>query len=145
MIKTRTNVHNLKYEIILATRYLAPIFTSAPRRDDITELLTLGATRTGFEIQNLTICPNYIHFFAFAAPKFAPSRLIQGLKSSTTRAWLKKYPEDKDLLYQKHLWSPSFYVASIGDVSVDAFKEFLASQRPSDLHLPKHVREFLAD
>lgn len=41
----------------------------------------------------------------------------------------EKFPELKNQLYKGHLWNPSYYVGTVGDVTKDVIRKYVEMQR----------------
>ena len=51
------------------------------------------------------------------APKYTPSSIVKDFKGGSAKQWFIKYPETKSQLWGGHLWSPSFFMSTLGNVS----------------------------
>jgi len=67
----------------------------------------------------LTIQPDHMHLFLSAPPPVAPSEIAHQVKGATARRVFQCFPEVKKQLWGDALWSRSYYVGSVGDMSVD--------------------------
>ena len=54
--------------------------------------------------------------------------IVKGLKGWTARKWFELYPETKQMLWGGHLWSPSYFMSTLGDMSKEVVKNYIASQ-----------------
>jgi putative transposase len=57
--------------------------------------------------------------FEVAPPSIAPSPIAHTLKGTTGRLVFQRFPEVKKHLWGGAFWSRSYYVGSVGDMSVD--------------------------
>ena len=70
-----------------------------------------------------------MHIFVGAAPKYAPSRIMQIIKSITAKNIFKKYPDIKKQLWGGHFWSDGGYIGTVGDgVTTDIIKRYVETQ-----------------
>jgi len=83
------------------------------------------AEKYGFEIPALEIMPDHIHLFVSAHPKFAPATLVKLPKGITARKLFKEFPELKKKLWDGHLWTPSYYVGTAGNVSAETIRRYI--------------------
>jgi len=63
-------------------------------------------------------------------PSLAPSRFINSLKTVTSRRLRKEFP----VVMKKHLWgggfwSPSYFLASTGQVTLEAIRHYVETQK----------------
>ncbi len=53
---------------------------------------------------------------------------FHNLKSVTSRMIRKEYPEVKKVLWKGTFWSPSYFLASVGQISLDDLKKYVETQ-----------------
>ncbi len=72
---------------------------------------------------------DHVHVFVGAAPKYAPSNVMQIIKSITAKNIFKKYPEIKKQLWGGEFWSDGGYIGTVGDgVTADIIKTYVEKQ-----------------
>jgi putative transposase len=72
---------------------------------------------------------DHVHIFVGAAPRYAPSKIMQIIKSIVARELFKKYPEIKKQLWRGHFWSEGGYIGTVGDgVTSDIVKDYINRQ-----------------
>lgn len=72
---------------------------------------------------------DHVHFFVGSAPRYAPSKITQIIKSIIARELFKRYPEIKKQLWGGHFWSEGCYIGTVGDgVTSEIVKEYINSQ-----------------
>jgi len=69
----------------------------------------------------------HIHLFLSAPPSVAPSHIAHTLKGTTARKVFQHFPLVKKQLWGGALWSRSYYVGSVGDMSVDTVLKYIES------------------
>jgi putative transposase len=67
----------------------------------------------------LNVQADHVHLFLSAAPSVAPSQIAHTLKGTTARKVFQRLPEVEKQLWGGAFWSRSYYVGSVGDMSVD--------------------------
>ena len=50
-------------------------------------------------------------------------------KGASARLWFKKQPETKKLLWGGQLWSRSYYVGTVGNMSKQVVRQYILGQR----------------
>jgi putative transposase len=73
----------------------------------------------------LNVQPDHVHLFLNAPPHVAPSQIAHTLKGMTARKVFQCFPEIKQQLWGGALWSRSYYVGSLGDMSVDVVLKYI--------------------
>jgi putative transposase len=91
------------------------------------ELLYEKADNMGVQIEALEIMPDHVHLFISADPTEAPQRLANQFKGYTSRILRQEFASLESRL--PTLWSRSYYVGSVGYVSEDSVKKYIANQK----------------
>ncbi len=86
----------------------------------------------GYELLALEVMPDHVHVFLSASPKTAPAVIAKVLKGSTARTLFVKHPELKGKLGGDHLWNPSYYVGTAGEVSSDTVRRYIETQKTEE-------------
>ena len=128
MIETRTCVYNLRFHLVFVTKYRKTIFDTAEKRIELKTLLMSFAEKNGSTIEEVEVMPDHVHLVLSFPPKFAPSSIVKSFKGATAREWFKAHPEDKCRLYKGHLWSPNFFIQSVGTVSKECVLNYVKTQ-----------------
>lgn len=129
--KERTNVTNCNYHLVFVTKYRKEIFTNDEKRQYLKDVLLKLATNTNTEIEQIEVMKEHVHLLISFSPKYSISDIVKSLKGTSAREWFKKYPETKQLLWNGHLWTPSFYCGTVGDVSKNIVNEYIKNQMAS--------------
>lgn len=81
---------------------------------------------------------DHVHLILSFPPKFAPSSIVKSFKGAAAREWFKLHPEDKQKLYKGHLWSPNFFMQTVGVVSQETVNEYVENQLTKE---PRELRQ----
>jgi len=85
--------------------------------------------RYWFEFDAIGTDGDHVHVFVGAAPRYAPSNIMQIIKSITAKNIFKKYPDIKKQLWGGHFWSEGGYIGTVGDgVTADIIKRYIEKQ-----------------
>ena len=129
MIKhERTNVYDFNFHLVWVTKYRKQVFTTDKRIADMKAILKDIAERNSIEIYSMEVMPNHIHMMISFAPKFTPSSIVKAFKGGSAKQWFIQYPETKQQLWGGHLWSPSFFMSTLGNVSKEIVSKYINSQ-----------------
>ena len=128
MIQTRTCNYDITYHIVFVTKYRKKIFDNDERKQKLKDILTKLSKGNNSRIFELEIVDDHVHMVISIPPKIAISDIVKSFKGTSAREWFKLYPEDKLRLYKGHLWSPSFFVRTVGSVSKDIVLNYIKSQ-----------------
>lgn len=128
IVKTRTNVYDFNFHLVFVTKYRKHVFNSEEKRQVMKEILQSIADMYDITIQELEVMPDYIELLISFNPKHAPSSIVKTIKGRSAREWFKQYPQTKQDVWKGHLWSPSFFMSTIGDVSKEVVKKYIENQ-----------------
>lgn len=128
LVKERTSVYDFSFHLVFVTKYRKAIFTTEKMRTDMKNILLDIAKNNDVEVNSLEITPDSVHMLISFKPKYAASSIVKALKGASARAWFKQYPATKELLWKGHLWSPSFFMSTVGNVSEKIVKKYIEDQ-----------------
>lgn len=128
----RTCVYNINYHIIWGTKYRNKWMT-VELEEEIKQILHDIALENGFTIEHIEIgIDDHIHLLVSAPPKLSVTVIVKCLKGTSSFRLFRLHPELKKFYWKKedrHIWSPSYFVESIGTTNVDAVAKYIDDQR----------------
>lgn len=132
----RTSVYNLNYHIIWGTKYRNKVLKG--HVEDAFKRITLEiANKYGFQIAHMEIGKDdHVHLLVSAPPKLSVTNIVRWLKGGTAFQLFRECPELKTSYWKqkdRHLWSPSYYVESIGAVNEQAVAKYIDDQRKKEI------------
>lgn len=119
-------VYSLKYHIVWTPKYRRSVL-SEPIARRLKELLLLKAQEMEVEIEAFEIMPDHVHIFVSSDPTESPAHLVNQFKGFTSYTLRQEFPELKSRL--PTLWSRSYYVGSVGNVSEQTVKKYIENQK----------------
>ena len=123
--KERHSVSDLKIHLVCVTKYRQSIFT-AESLDLIEKSFLEVAKKMDFQIQEFNGEGDHIHVLIEFPPKLSVSQMVNALKGVSSRRYGQegyKKPYGKDAL-----WSPSYFVSSIGGAPLEVLKKYIQNQ-----------------
>ena len=124
----RGYVYLIKYHIVWCTKYRRKVLSQEIMKSLI-EILNTIATNNGFIIQEVNGTTDHIHLLIECTPQHYIPNIIKALKGVSAKLLLKQYPELKAQLYGGHLWNPSYFVATVSEVTEDNIRDYINSQK----------------
>ena len=132
----RTCVYNLNYHIVWGTKYRNKVLTEQIEKD-LKSLMYQIAEEKGFTIEHLEIgLDDHVHLLVSAPPKLSVTTIVSCLKGTSAFRLFRMHPELKSFYWKKedrHLWSPSYYVESIGASNEKAVAKYIDDQRKKEV------------
>ena len=128
IIHRRTCVYKIGYHVVFCTKYRQGILNERVARS-VKKILLAVAEEKGFAIRQMETGLDHVHLFVSAPPHISISILVKWIKGISARQLFVMRPELKKKLYRGHLWNPSYYVGTVGDVSEKVVKKYIESQK----------------
>jgi len=72
--------------------------------------------------------PDHVHVFALCSLRHSPAYVANYLKGKSARRILQRFPELKSKASRGKLWSRSYFVATVGNVTADIVKRYVEEQ-----------------
>ena len=126
--KGRHCVFMLHAHLIFITKYRGKVFNGA-------QLVTMRGVMAGVcekfeaEIQEFNGEQDHVHLLITYPPKVALSKLVNSLKGVSSRKMKHYHPELIKPAYMKDaLWSPSYFVGSVGGAPLEVLKQYIEQQ-----------------
>ena len=79
----------------------------------------------GWRLIALEVMPDHVHMFINSPPHESPSQIAKWVKGRASNILRKEYPQLKKL---PTLWSPTYFVATTGQVSTDVIRKYIENQ-----------------
>lgn len=118
----------MNYHLVFVTKYRKQMFTTNELKYKLKTILQSIADYKGVTIQSMEVIPDHVHLLITFPSKFAASDVVKSFKGSSDREWFKTFPNDRNELWKGHLWSNTFFMSTIGNVSKDIIKQYIKDQ-----------------
>lgn len=125
----RGYVYNTNYHLIWVTKYRSACFTTPELVLGMKNILLDIAVQADIIIQEIEIMPEHVHILCSFKPKYSITDIVKNLKGSSARIFLSKHPEIKNSkFWGNKLWSPSYYVGTVGNMSKETVRQYILNQ-----------------
>ena len=127
------NVSNLVYHIVCPAKYRRVVFDETvdehlrqicleiEKRYDYIVFLEIGTDK------------DHVHFLVQSTSNYAPSKIVQIIKSITARQIFVECPQVKKQLWGGQFWSDGYFVATVGkNQNESVIKEYVKTQGKQD-------------
>lgn len=124
MVELKSNPrckYQIAYHFVWIPKYREHILKSKIK-DDLEYELKKIVDDYKLSLLALEIMEDHIHIFVSSGPEHSPSKLIRLFKGITARRLRVKHDE---LRQHKHLWTPSYFVATHGNVSSETIRRYI--------------------
>jgi putative transposase len=109
-------VYELAYHIVWCPKYRKNLPEAVQR--SLKVCIRSIAEARGWEVKELEVMPDHIHLF-----------IGKVLKGTTGVVMFREHPKLKLTFRHGHLWSPSYYVGSVGHVSEETVARYVRDQK----------------
>ena len=79
----------------------------------------------GWPVISKEIQPDHIHLFLTIPPAIAVADAVKVLKGTTARWLFQRFPSLRKPLRGGHLWSPSYYLGTAGNVRAETIRRYI--------------------
>lgn len=117
-------MYQTAYHVVWCPKYRRSILTGEVART-LDALLGEICSDRGFVVLSKEIQPDHVHLFLSFPPSHSIADVVRLLKGATARKLFVAHPELKDALWDGHLWSPSYYVGTAGNVSAETIRKYI--------------------
>lgn len=129
-ISSARSVSDLKAHLVLTTKYRRPLFTD--KMLTRLELIFLDLLENSWNCKLIEFNgeSNHVHLIFQYTPQVQLSKLVNNLKTVSSRYLKKEFRERFQQFYWKDaLWNGSYFIASCGGVTVEQLKKYVENQK----------------
>lgn len=128
--KTNNAVFSLCYHFITTVKYRQKVFTNDNIISDLKSIIDNISTDFDVEIIEQECGEDHVHILFRAKPTLDITKFINILKGRSSRMIRDKYKDFlKEKLWGDSFWSPSYFLATSGNVTIDILKSYVENQR----------------
>lgn len=128
--KSTNGVYSLNYHFITCVKYRRNIFSRDDIVSDLKTIVEQVSQDYDVKVIGQECGVDHIHILFRCKPTLIFKDYIQALKGRSARYLRAKYPDYlKTMLWGKHFWSPTYFLATTGNVTIDILKQYVENQR----------------
>jgi len=122
------SVFALYYHLVTVVKYRRKALYSFDIRERLKDIVWDLSTELDIEIVAHEPAEDHYHLLFKATPKTNLVNAVNVIKGVSSRRLRQEFPETKKLLWGDSFWAPSYFLATSGQVSLDALNEYVESQ-----------------
>ena len=96
-------------------------------RTDVREIIQTLCRYKGVEIIEGAVCIDHVHLCVSIPPKMSVSTFMGYLKGKSTLMIYDRHPNLRNK-WSKAFWARGYYVATVGNLTEEAIKKYIAEQ-----------------
>jgi putative transposase len=113
---------------VIVVKYRRKALYSDDIRERLKDIVWNLSTELGIEVVAQEPAEDHYHLLFKATPKTNLVNAVNVIKGVSSRRLRQEFPATKNLLRGDSFWSPSYLLATSGQVSLDTLKEYGESQ-----------------
>ncbi|MEH2339009.1 IS200/IS605 family transposase [Nostoc sp.] len=122
------SVSDLKVHLVLTTKYRRKVFT-AEMLKRLEDILVNLLEKWDCKLVEFNGEEDHVHLLFQYHPDLQISKLVNNVKSVTSRRLRQEYAEHLEKFFWKDVfWNGSYFVASCGGVTISKLKEYIENQ-----------------
>lgn len=118
----------LTYHLVWCVKYRRSVLTHRIG-DRLKEMVTDILKERDCELVAVETEVDHIHVVFRCKPSDALSEVVNRLKGATAYKLFREFPALRNRLWKGHLWSPSYFVVTVGGAPLEVIKKYVESQR----------------
>jgi len=115
-----------QYHIVFIPKYRKKVLYGQLRKD-VREIIMTLCKYKNVEIVSGAVCEDHVHLCVSIPPKISISMFMGYLKGKSTLMIYDRHPQLQSK-WDKAFWARGYYVATIGNVTEEAIKKYIAEQ-----------------
>lgn len=117
----------MNYHLTLVVKHRRKVISNKIQ-DKLIEIFNYIAPNYNITLSEANGKDDHIHILFKAHPNSEISKFINAYKSASSRLVKKLFPEVREKLWKETFWSQSFFLVTIGEVTLDVVKSYINSQ-----------------
>ena len=125
-----TCVYCLNFHVVFCTKYRYKVFETDALRAEMKQIFLNIAKETEVKIKTQEVMSDHVHMIISFHPKHSISDIVKKIKGSSAKIFNNRHRDLNRRIYRGEgvLWSPGYYVGSLGDMSKATVEKYIANQ-----------------
>ena len=119
-------VYSCKYHVVWCPKYRRSVLINGVDTR-LKELIIETCTLLKVELIEMEIMPDHVHLLLEVDPQFGIHKAVKRIKGYSSKVLRSEFPWLRSRL--PTLWSNSYFVSTVGDVSLSAIKQYIENQK----------------
>ena len=129
----RGYVYDLYYHIVWCTKYRHEILMD-DIKNDLINIIKNICKNNNYELVEINTDKDHVHLLIGLSPQDSIPIVMKTLKGVSARLLNSKHKDKlSKVLYDGHIWSPSYYIATTSDNIMDNINKYIKNQGEEDL------------
>lgn len=127
------SVYRTQYHIVIVTKYRRRALNPVKFRQVADyHIREIAGSIEGVEVEELNIQPDHVHMMIIIPPRYSVSKVVEIIKSQSTRRIRKEIPWLDKVYYRTHaLWTVGYFVSTVG-IDEEIIRRYVKYQTERD-------------
>jgi putative transposase len=112
------------YHVIWCPKYRQEVLMGALAKE-VATMLERNCAQHAWPVISKEIQADHTHLFLSIPPVLAVADVVKVIQGTTARWLFERFPVLRKRLWGGHLWSPSYYVGTAGNVSAETIRRYI--------------------
>jgi putative transposase len=122
------SVYTLQYHLVQCVKYRKKVFDNEMIIDYLKKIVREISNTFEVEVLNIECDKDHFHMIFKSKPTLNIPKYLNALKTITSREIRRNFPEVKNKIWKDVFWSPSYFLATTGQVTLDVLKKYVENQ-----------------
>ena len=122
------SVYSLYYHFIQVVKYRRKVFVNDKIVDFLKTKVREIAERFDVEVLSIECDKDHFHMIFKGTPVLKLTEFVNTVKTITSREIQRRFPDVKKVIWKGKLWSPSYFIATSGQVTLPVLMRYVESQ-----------------
>ena len=123
------SVYNLAYHFVRVPKFREKMLGGEVGKG-LKEIIGWICEEYEWEIEALEVMEDHVLLFISCAPRYAPARVMNIVKSLTARELFARYPDLRKVQWSGRIWADGYYVGSSGEhVTDELIQKYIRYQK----------------
>jgi putative transposase len=123
--RTENSVSSINYHFVFVPKRRRPVLVQDVAKR-LQEIIFGVVTEHGWKLIALEIMPDHVHFFINAPTHESPADIARWVKGRAAKLLRVEFPH---LTKLPSLWTPTYFVATTGQVSTEVVRQYIEGQK----------------
>ena len=115
-----------RYHLVFSTKRRRRALKTEDERKYCERLLRRAAEAYDMNVLVIEVDVDHVHIYLEIPPQIAVGKAARILKSLSARDMFKKFPQLKRMFWSGEMWSPSYFVRSVGEgVTAETVRRYI--------------------
>lgn len=127
--KNRHSCYKLTYHLVVITKYRHPVINEVVKKRLIEIITETLETNWKCHLIEINGTEDHLHLLFDAPPQVQLSKLVNNLKTVSSRLIRKEFSEHlKPYYWKPYFWSNSYLILTTGGATLDIVKSYIENQ-----------------